>query len=111
MAETFVTMTTFQQDLANLINRVAVGGERIVVVDDGDAKAAVIGIEELRWLEQRVAASRPESDQYTYALTAADRLREEVAQWQATQTIGAESVVETLRQLREGRDNELTGLR
>ena len=110
MSETFVTMTTFQQDLANLINRVAAGGERIVVVDDGDVKAAVIGIEELRWLEQHVVAAPPESDQYTYALTAADRLRGEVAQWQATHTVGTESVVETLRQLREGRDDELAGL-
>src|ERR687885_387715 len=106
MSETFVTMATFQQDLANLINRVAAGGERIVVVDDGHAKAAVIGIEELRWLEQRVAAARPEDDQYTYALAAADRLRDEVAQWQATHNIGTERVVETLRQLREGRDHE-----
>jgi hypothetical protein len=80
MSETFVTMVAFQQDLANLINRVAADGERI-------------------------------GDQYTHALTATDRLRDEVAQWRAPQTIGAESVVETLRQLREGRDDELTGLR
>ena len=80
MSETFVTMTTFQQDLVNLINRVAAGGELI-------------------------------SNQYAHALAGADRLRVEVAQSQATYTIGTERVVETLRQLRDGRDDDLAGLR
>lgn len=111
MSETIVTMTTLRQDLADLIDRVAAGGERIVIVDDGDAKAAVIGIEELRWLEQRVAPFSPEHDQYTRTLSSSDRLRSDVAQWQATRAIHAESVAETLRQLREERDDELASLR
>ncbi len=60
-------------------------------------------INELRHLDPRVTSTR--------ALIAADRLREEVAQWQATHTTGTERVVETLQQLREGRDDELAGLR
>jgi len=53
----------------------------------------------------------PESDRYTHALAAADLLRERVQRWQEAHGIEAEDSVETLRQLREERDDELAGLR
>lgn len=111
MRETRVTLTDLRQGLASLINRAAYGGERIVLISHGEPKAAIIGIEELRRLEEAGARAYAQTEQYTHALAAADLLREDVQRWQERQGTIPEDSTETLRSLREGRDNELGGLR
>jgi len=53
-----------KRDISELINRVAYGGERIVLTSRGEPKAALVSIEDYRRLEQA-------------------RLREELAHWEA----------------------------
>jgi len=111
MGEIQVSMTKLRQSLGRLVNRAAYGGERIVLVSRGEPRAAIVGIEDLRRLKQLSASMTAESDRYTHALAAADLLRERVQRWQEAHGIEPEDSVETLRQLREERGDELAGLR
>jgi len=82
-----------------------------VLVAHGEPKAVIIGVEELRQLEQNQAEASVRQIRYVQALAAADRLREEAQQWQEEHGIPATDSVETLRTLREMRDDELSSLR
>jgi prevent-host-death family protein len=110
MSETRVSMTDLRQNLASLINRATYGGERIVLVSHGEPKAVIISVDELRRLEQQ-GDEQMRRRQFTQTMAAADRLREEARRWQEEHGIEVEDSVETLRRLREERDDELTGLR
>lgn len=110
MNEIRVSMTTLRQKLGDLVNRAAYGGERIILVSRGQPKAAIIGVEDLHRLEQLSAESTSQTDRYTQALTNAAILRERIQRWQEAHGIEAEDSVETLRRLREERDDTLTRL-
>jgi len=110
MNEIRVTMTTLRQKLGDLVNRAAYGGERIILVSRGQPKAAIIGVADLHYLEQLNAESAAQTDRYTQALTNAAALRERIRIWQEARGIQSENSVETLRTLREERDDTLTGL-
>lgn len=110
MNETRVSMTELRQNLANLINRAAYGGERIVLVSHGEPKAAIVGIQDLRRLEANGSTRAAQKDQNAHVLAAADLLRERIRHWQETHGIIVEDSVETLQLLRESRDDELSGL-
>lgn len=106
-----VTMTELRQRLGTLVNRAAYGGVRVILLSRGEPKAALIGVEDLRRLEQLDAELGGHPDRYAQALTAADLLRERIRRWQESRGIVAEDSVETLRQLRERRDDDLAGVR
>ena len=111
MAEVKVSLTDLRQNLAHLINRASYGGDRIVLVSHGEPKAAIIGIEELRRLEQGRAGLDAREERFRLALERSDRLRSEVGRWQETHQVAAESVEATLARLRENHDDELSSLR
>lgn len=111
MSEIQVSMTDLRKRLGHLVNRAAYGGERIMLVSRGEPIAAIIGVGDLQRLRQLSAGLATQREQYTQALVSADLLRERIRRWQEAQGIEPEDAVETLRQLREGRDDELTGLR
>jgi prevent-host-death family protein len=112
MDEIQVSMTALRQNLGDLVNRAAYGGERIVLVSRGEPRAAIISIADLRRLEQadstRISEQR---DQFGHALAVADGVRERIRRWQEARGIEPGDSVEDLRQLREERDDELLGLR
>jgi prevent-host-death family protein len=110
MGETRVSMTDLRQNLASLINRATYGGERIVLVSHGEPKAVIIGVDELRRLEQQ-DDQETRRRRFAQTLLAADRLREAAQRWQEAHGIEPEDSVETLRRLREEHDDQLTGLR
>jgi prevent-host-death family protein len=112
MDETQVSMTALRQNLGDLVNRAAYGGERIVLVSHGEPRAAIIGIADLRRLEQAAGTRVSEQrDQFGLALEAADQVRERIRRWQEAQGIEPGNSVEDLRHLREERDDDLLGLR
>lgn len=111
MSETEMSLTDLRQQLATAINRAAYGGERIVLVSHGEPKAIIVGIDEWRRLEQRANAEHGSTEVFRQALATADQLREQIAQWQATQSVTAERVEDTLRSLREGHDDDLARVR
>jgi prevent-host-death family protein len=112
MDEIQVSMTALRQNLGDLVNRAAYGGERIVLVSRGEPRAAIIGIPDLRRLEQAASTRVSEQrDHFDYALEAADRVRERIRRWQEARGIEPGDSVEDLRHLREERDDDLLGLR
>lgn len=111
MGEIQVSMTALRQNLGDLVNRAAYGGERIVLVSRGEPRAAIIGIDELRRLEQAGAGASEQRDQFAYALERADRVRERIQRWQEAHGIEPGDSVEVLRHMREERDEGLLGLR
>jgi prevent-host-death family protein len=110
MGEIQVSMTELRQSLGNLVNRAAYGGEQIVLVAHGEPKAAIISVEDLRRLQQLNDNLATQYDRYTNVLTKTDLLRERIQQWQEAHNVETEDAVETLRHLREKRDDELIGL-
>ena len=112
MDEIQVSMTALRQNLGDLVNRAAYGGERIVLVSHGEPRAAIIGIADLRRLEQTASTEVSEQrDQFGHALEAADRVRERVRRWQEDRGIEPGDSAEDLRHMREERDDGLLGLR
>ncbi len=58
MGETAVTMTELKQRLGDIINRVAYGGDRVVLLFYGRPKAAIVSLEDLEQLRQWQDAER-----------------------------------------------------
>jgi prevent-host-death family protein len=52
MAETRVSIGRVKRDISDLVNRVAYGGERIVLTSRGKPKAAIVSIDDYERLEQ-----------------------------------------------------------
>ena len=111
MAEFQVSMTALRQNLGDLVNRAAYGGERIVLVSHGEPKAAIVGMADLRRLEQISAEDTAQHNQYTRAVTTADQVRERIHRWQDAHGVEPSDSVQDLRKLREERDDELGSLR
>jgi prevent-host-death family protein len=55
MTETHVPIGTAKRDISKLVNRVAYGGERIVLTSRGDPKAALVSLEDYEQLERMEA--------------------------------------------------------
>ena len=52
MAQKRVSIGQVKRDISDLVNRVAYGGERIVLTSRGKPKAAIVSIEDYEHLEQ-----------------------------------------------------------
>ena len=51
MADTRVSIGTVKRDISQLVNRVAYGGERILLTSRGKPKAAIVSVEDYQKLE------------------------------------------------------------
>lgn len=107
MADTQISMSEARQQLARLVNRVAYGGERIVLEAHGEPKAALVSIEDLERLRAEPAV-RPSPTEVLQRLAA---LRERIGQRMEAAGIHPEESTEAIRQIREERDDEILGLR
>jgi len=107
MADTQISMSEARQQLARLVNRVAYGGERIVLEAHGEPKAALVSIQDL----ERLRAEADVRPSPTDVLQRAAALRERIRVWQGAHNIQPEDSTEMLRQMREERDDEILGLR
>jgi prevent-host-death family protein len=111
MGEIRVSMTTLRQNLGDLVNRAAYGGERIVLVSRGEPRAAIVSIADLRRLERVSQGQTTQDVRYARTLETADHIRERIQRWQEAHNIEPGDSAEILRQLREERGDELSGLR
>lgn len=93
-----------KRDISKLVNRVAFGGERIILTSRGKPKAALISIEDLQVLEQ----AGQEKARRMAALERAQALGERIRAERPAHDVDS---VDVLHQLREGRTDELLGLR
>jgi prevent-host-death family protein len=104
MVRSAVSIGRVKRDISELVNRVAFGGERIILTSRGKPKAALVSIEDLQVLEQ----AGQEKGRRLAALRRAEALGERIRVERPAHDVDS---VELLRQLREGRADELFGLR
>jgi prevent-host-death family protein len=104
-----VGIAEVKRSISTLVNRVAFGGERIILTSRGNPKAALVSIEDLQKLDELEKAVSPSRAKRMAALTQARAVRE----WILIERGGLylPDVAEDLRRLREERDLELAGLR
>lgn len=97
-----------KQHISNIINRVAYGGERIIITSRGKPKAAIISMDDLRLLEVADHELRERRASAWGWLARIDELRERIGA-----RVGGElpDSTQLLREIREGRDDEILGLR
>ena len=107
MSTTTVSMTQAKNRLADVVNRAAYGGERIVLLSRGKPKAAIISFQDLQLLE----GLREEAHQERVEgwLAEARTLRQEILK--RREGVPLPDSVEMLRELREERDEQILGLR
>jgi prevent-host-death family protein len=55
MAQTHISIGQVKRDISDLVNRVAYGGERIILTSRGKPKAAIVSMEDYERLEQERA--------------------------------------------------------
>ena len=104
-----VSMTTLRQRLGDLVSRAAYGNERIILVSRGEPRAAIVGMADLKRLQElEIAAGSDASNQ---TLAAADEVRERIRVWQEAHGIKSGDVVADLNLLREVRDDQLSRMR
>ena len=104
-----VSIAEVKRNISTLVNRVAFGGERIILTSRGKPKAALISIEDLRKLEK---LERTESALYAErkaALAMAKAVREMTLARRGG--VPFPDVTEEIRRLREERDEEIAGVR
>jgi len=87
--------------LSSLINSVAYGGERIVILSRGRPKAALVSVEDLHRLEG-ISSGRPSKAQRILALTQADRVRQALEGFKLTDSV---------KELARAREERARGLR
>ena len=98
-----------KRNISTLVNRVAFGGERIILTSRGKPKAALVSIEDLRKLER---LEREESSLYAErkaALAMAKAVREMTLARRGGMPFP--DVSEEIHKLREERDLEIAGVR
>lgn len=107
MATQTVTLSDLKRNLGEIVNLASYGGQRIILLSRGKARAALIGMEDLRRLEaseqnQRNAYLAEQHD----LLIEARLLREQMQA--ADQYTTSEAV---LQEVREDRVDDLLGMR
>ena len=108
MSTITVSMTQAKNELADVVNRVAYGGERIILLSRGKPRAAIVSFEDLQFLEglRGEEESRARMEGW---LAEARALRQEILK--RREGVPLPDSVETLRELREERDEQILGLR
>ncbi len=109
MGTATVSMTQAKNELADVVNRVAYGGERIVLLSRGRPKAAIISFEDLQLLEGLREGKKAHQAWMESWLAEARGLRQEILK--RREGVPLPDSVETLRELREERDEQILGLR
>jgi prevent-host-death family protein len=107
MSTRAITLTDLKQSLGEIVNQAAYGDERILLMSRGKARAALISIEDLRKLEMLEQLDQQRQTQ-TAQFALLDELRQ-LRQSMANTGVTTDSV-EVLREIREERVNDLTGL-
>ena len=109
MSTITVSMTQAKNELADVVNRAAYGGERIILLSRGKPKAAIVSFEDLQLLEGVQEEKEAHRARMEGWLAEARDLRQEVLK--RREGVPLPDSVETLRELREERDEQILGLR
>lgn len=99
-------MTEFKHDLGELVNQVAFGDLRLVLMAHGKPRAALIGLQDLEQLEASESRENSQRDRQLTALAEARVWREQLRR--AGKTTDS---VEALEAIRMERDDDISGVR
>lgn len=107
MGTTMVSITQAKNNLADVVNRAAYGGERFLLLSRRKPKAAIVSVEDLRLLESLREDREARKAEQAAWLAQADALRQRIAA-----RIGGPlpDSAELLRELREERVDEILDL-
>jgi prevent-host-death family protein len=110
MGVTDIGIAEARRDLSAIINRVAYGGERIILASRGKPKAAIVSIEDLHRLEEmeKTVDERARTERKA-ALAMAKAVREMSLRQRGG--VPFPDVSQDLQELREERTRELSGMR
>ena len=107
VAQTRVSIGQVKRDLSDLVNRVAYGGERIVLTSRGKPKAAIVSMDDYERLEQERIIARVAH--WETWLAESDALAAEILARRGGQPIDVDALMEAVRADREARDDEILG--
>ena len=107
MARKHVSIGRVKRDISDLVNRVAYGGERIVLTSRGKPKAAIVSIEDYQHLEEARAAATLERGRAWLAKS--DALAAKILDRRGGEPIDVQALWEAVEADREERDAEILG--
>jgi prevent-host-death family protein len=107
MSETRVSIGTVKRDISKLVNRVAYGGERIVLTSRGKPKAAIVSVEDYEQLER--AAAEDSLARWRAWLARSDALAAQILGRRGGEPIDVDALWDAVRADREERDAQILG--
>ena len=91
MSDVRVSIGQVKRDISTLVNRVAFGGERVILTSRGKPKAAIVSMEDY----ERLAGAEDAAIRIETWLEASDRLAARMASKVDDREYDADSVIET----------------
>lgn len=107
MTDTYVSIGTVKRDISELVNRVAYGGERIVLTSRGKPKAAIVSLEDYEWLEE--AETRSNLEHWQAWLIESKDLADQILERRGGEPIDIDGLWEAAREDLEARDAQAPG--
>ena len=107
MAESEVSIGQVKRGISALVNRVAYGGERIILTSRGKPKAALVSLEDYERLKQETDEDR--EARWQAWLAASDALTEEVLKRRGGEPIDVDEILRQARADLEARDDWILG--
>lgn len=100
-----VSIGEVKRDISELVNRVAYGGERIVLTSRGKPKAVLVNLEDYKRLQEQEQGSALQ--QWEMWLAEADELSQRILRERGGQPVDVDLVVQSAKADLEARHDEL----
>ena len=107
MSETRISIEQAQQDISDLINRVAHRGKRIVLTSHGKPVAALISLEDYERLEQEPPSQR--MARWQAWLAESEKLAADILERRGGEPLDLDAVWQAVRADQEARDDQIIG--
>lgn len=103
--ETYVSIGQVKRDISELVNRVAYGGEQIILTSRGKPKAALISIEDYERLRQKPA----QTEKWADWVARSDALAAEILAQRGGKPLDIDALLAADRADHEARDEQILG--
>ena len=107
MPEIHVAIGQVKRDLSDLVNRVAYGGERILLTSRGKPKAALVSFEDYQRLEQEQA--RQDQVRWQAWLAESEKLTADILERRRGVPLDVDALWQAARADLEARDDKILG--
>ncbi len=101
--DAMVSIGEVKRDISELVNRVAFGGERIVLTSRGKPKAVLVNLEDYKRLQEQGSALQ----QWEMWLAEADEFSQRILRERGGQPVDVDLVVQSAKADLEARHDEL----